>query len=153
MGAFGSGRIVVMSAQNGPGDTGRWQLFVYLNQFGAQLAAQAAAVIGVALLAPPGAAAAGFPTSEVMLGCRAYVYEDNANFYGGVCLGAARTLLHLSYIPSLRPALGICAPEDATFGQAARIVTKFIEDHPERQGENFADLAVLAMRSAWPCGR
>jgi hypothetical protein len=88
-----------------------------------------------------------------MLGCRAYVYEDNANFYAGVCVGAVSALLHLSYVPQLRPSLHICAPADATFGQAARIVTKFIEDHPERQSETFSDLAVLAMRSAWPCGR
>ncbi len=114
-------------------------------------------VIGVALclglVAPRSGVAASLRTSEVLLGCRAYAFEQNANFYSGICFGAVSTVLHMSYVQALRPSLRICAPGDATYGQAVRLVTQWVEDHPERQDESFDDLAVAALRSAWPCGR
>jgi hypothetical protein len=107
------------------------------------------------LLGAPAASARGasMNTREILLGCRAYVYEQNANFYAGLCFGAIGTMLHLSYDPALRPALKICAAPDATYGQAIRVVTQWLEDHPERQGESFADLTIAAMQAAWPCGK
>jgi hypothetical protein len=102
---------------------------------------------------PQPALAGNTGTIETLIGCRAYAYEQNANFYSGVCFGTVSSLLHLSFAAPMRPVLKICAPSRETYGQAVRVVTQWVEDHPEQQDESFADLAITAMQSAWPCGR
>jgi hypothetical protein len=92
-------------------------------------------------------------TGEVLLGCRAYAYDQNANFYSGVCYGTVSSMLDLSFVAPLRPLLKICAPASEPYGQAVRVVTQWVEDHPEMQGEKFIDLTRMAMQAAWPCGR
>jgi hypothetical protein len=103
--------------------------------------------------APQPALAGNTGTIEALIGCRAYAYEQNANFYSGVCFGTVSSVLHMSFAAPLRPALKICAPARETYGQAVRVVTQWVEDHPERQDESFADLTIMAMQAAWPCGR
>jgi hypothetical protein len=114
------------------------------------LPAMLAALIAAA---PETALAANTGTVEALIGCRAYAYEQNANFYSGVCLGTVSSVLHMSFAAPLRPALRICAPARETYAQAVRVVTQWVEDHPEKQDQSFADLAVLAMQATWPCER
>jgi Rap1a immunity proteins len=46
---------------------------------------------------------------------------------------------------------GICPPEEGTMAQAVRVVVRYMEARPERLHEPFRQLAVDAMRAAWPC--
>ena len=45
----------------------------------------------------------------------------------------------------------ICRPEGVTSGQLRDVVVKYVEDHPEKRHEPVWLLAIVAMRSAWPC--
>ena len=46
---------------------------------------------------------------------------------------------------------GVCLPERYSMGQAVRIVVTYMEKHPDQMHEQFAYLALLALRDAWPC--
>src|SRR5262245_48976535 len=52
---------------------------------------------------------------------------------------------------ALRTSSGWCPPQDATFGQMARVAIAYIERRPERMHEDFRSLAVEVMHEAWPC--
>jgi Rap1a immunity proteins len=45
----------------------------------------------------------------------------------------------------------ICAPADATVGEYAAVVTKYLEDHPEELHLSPASLVIRAVNHAWPC--
>jgi hypothetical protein len=45
----------------------------------------------------------------------------------------------------------IDVPDGATIFQLVRVVVKHIEAHPERMHEDFHNLALEALRTAWPC--
>ncbi len=87
-----------------------------------------------------------------MPGCRAAIYESHIrrltvdeSLLAGMCLGVVRGLLGADP--------GVCTPNGSTQGQAMRVVVQYIDARPARQHENFADLALEALRSAWPCRR
>jgi Rap1a immunity proteins len=61
------------------------------------------------------------------------------------CLGMLDGLIYLS------SHVGICPPEEGTMGQAVRVVVRYMEMRPQRLHEPFKQLAVDAMRAAWPC--
>jgi hypothetical protein len=42
-------------------------------------------------------------------------------------------------------------PDKATLNQAVRVVVSYIEARPARMHESFAELALEALRAAWPC--
>jgi Rap1a immunity proteins len=46
-----------------------------------------------------------------------------------------------------------CSPKGVSIGQAVAVVIKYIEARPERMHEPFADLALEALKAAWPCNR
>ena len=70
-------------------------------------------------------------------------------FRKGECGGIVETVAYLaSFLPlDVRS----CPPTGSTTGQAVRIVVSFLEAHPERLHEDFTDLAMEALRQAWPC--
>ena len=44
-----------------------------------------------------------------------------------------------------------CLPEKATHGQTAKVVSKYLKNHPEKLHETAIGLVYLALRSAFPC--
>ena len=65
------------------------------------------------------------------------------------CLGfldAARVYLVIA--PDL---IRSCSPAEATNGQVARVVVKYLEDNPSRLHEPFFILAAEGLRQAFPC--
>jgi hypothetical protein len=45
----------------------------------------------------------------------------------------------------------ICFPDGSTIGQSARVLVKFLNDHPERLHENEGVLVLNAFQKAFPC--
>ena len=83
----------------------------------------------------------------MMPGCRHSIQEnDNANsFLQGWCGGL---ITGLSYTST-----EICTPPGVTPMQLARVVVQYIDARPARMHENFKELALEAMKAAWPCQR
>ena len=44
-----------------------------------------------------------------------------------------------------------CLPEKATHGQTAKVVSKYLKNHPEKLHETAIGLVYIALRSAFPC--
>jgi hypothetical protein len=44
-----------------------------------------------------------------------------------------------------------CIPDDVTYGQAVRVVSKYMNDHPEILNEHSSFVVLLAFQQAWPC--
>jgi hypothetical protein len=42
-------------------------------------------------------------------------------------------------------------PEDITFGQAIKVVIRYMEEHPQDMHHPFKYLALVAIMDAWPC--
>jgi hypothetical protein len=70
-------------------------------------------------------------------------------FKQGECTGVVRVLLRVG--EALAPKFQSCHPQEATLGQAVRVVIQFLETRPERLHEDFIPLAAEAMSIAWPC--
>jgi hypothetical protein len=70
-------------------------------------------------------------------------------FMEGVCSGSIATLGFVG--PILDDAYRFCFPDGATNEQMTRIVIAYIEARPARMHEDFRDLALEALRAAWPC--
>lgn len=71
-------------------------------------------------------------------------YErDIANWESGMFLGFT------SGISSVANGIAFCAP-DATNGQSAAIVAKFLKNNPERWGESATVLTLEALRKGYP---
>jgi hypothetical protein len=88
----------------------------------------------------------------MMPGCRRIVaYEASPNtsaaYDTGMCAGIIGTLFYFG------SALGFCSPERANRGQALRVVVQYIDARPARMHERFQDLALEALKAAWPCNR
>jgi len=69
------------------------------------------------------------------------------------CLGLLQGLLHMNqlYEHHLKGAALFCSPTGTTTGQAARIVVKYLRDHPEELHKRNSVLAFIALRNAFPC--
>ncbi|WP_445730622.1 Rap1a/Tai family immunity protein [Methylocystis sp. IM2] len=63
----------------------------------------------------------------------------------GYCMGTVETILSVS------PSVGVCAPKGATNSQAIRVVTRYLDQHPEKTNEDFRFLTRDALTEAWPC--
>jgi hypothetical protein len=105
----------------------------------------------LALLGQQGSASAQSPdtvTANYMIsGCRSTLANDNKNYVGqGYCLGAVAVIFHFA-----ETHFGICAPDGVTIGQAVKVVVTHIDQRPNQLRERFEDLAVEALRRAWPC--
>lgn len=46
-----------------------------------------------------------------------------------------------------------CIPRSATMGELARVVVKFLNDHPNKLHESYRFLAILALADGYPCKR
>ncbi|MCL6306945.1 Rap1a/Tai family immunity protein [Pseudomonas syringae] len=89
--------------------------------------------------------------------CRAFLSEKldpEQSFGAGVCAGlvyGVTDTLKTAHIVS-PDAVSVCIPIDGfTMGQAARILLKYLDDHPETLNENSSTLAMKAFRKAYPC--
>jgi len=73
----------------------------------------------------------------------------------GFCLGLMQGMLHMNqvYEYQLKGAALFCAPNSTTNGQAARIVVKYMRDHPEELHMPDSVLTFTALRAAFPCGK
>ncbi len=110
---------------------------------------QAMLIVGAMVLAAtPAAARSG---NDFIKGCHGAIEKDRASandaFEQGVCMGSVATLIQLSQ------SINVCVPRGVTNYQAIRVVTKFLDDNPERLNEEFVGLAIDAMRKGWPCPR
>jgi hypothetical protein len=67
----------------------------------------------------------------------------------GYCMGVVAALMF-----SL-PAVGriVCLPKGVTLGQGAKVLVKYMDDHPEELQERTEQLAARALMKAWPCPR
>lgn len=87
--------------------------------------------------------------------CR--LYANNVRPQPGVdqfkmplCAGVLLTLAWAA--PQLGSSqLQACPPSAATKGQVAKVVVAYLDQHPARLHEQFVDLALEALRHAWPC--
>jgi len=71
-------------------------------------------------------------------------------YRNGLCSGAVGSLMQIGLLLPA-PQFRFCAPDNATNGQAVRVVTAYLEAHPESLNQEFTWLAIAAMRNAWPC--
>jgi hypothetical protein len=67
------------------------------------------------------------------------------------CLGMLDTLAFTSSYWDDRPWLCSDFPKGVTTQQAARVVVRYAENHPERLHEPLIWLAMQALHDAWPC--
>ena len=86
-----------------------------------------------------------------------YVYNNEASgdvSKMGYCLGMLQGVLNLNSLYRIEfgnKAL-FCLPSKAiTGGQAARMVVKYLKEHPERLHEKYIILVGAALREAFPC--
>jgi Rap1a immunity proteins len=118
----------------------RWFLLAACVAFTSPCFAQEFQFTGNALLDGCKDQLSGNPSTATMI-----VYK------GGICTGAVKILLDLG--DSLDQSHRSCAPNNATMGQAMRVVIKYIEVHPENMNRSFTFLITEAMRQAWPCSK
>jgi hypothetical protein len=65
------------------------------------------------------------------------------------CVGAVTALVGVA--PLLPPRYRFCFPDDVTAGEAVQVVVAYLESNLSRLHEDFRQLAITAMRQAWPC--
>ena len=87
-------------------------------------------------------------------GCRDFANKEfgKAPFLAGECVGVLEGLSLLAR--DLTPGFEIissCVPENATLGQMATVVLRWLDQHPARWHEDFRSLALLSLHDAWPC--
>ncbi len=117
------------------------------------------ALILAALVASVGDAAAQPATDDnsanaVYAGCKAFsqgqVRDAQTAMAANFCSGIVNALSGIG--PYLKlPEWQSCVPPSSTGAQTARVVVKFLEEHPERMHEDLRTLALEAFHQAWPC--
>jgi Ssp1 endopeptidase immunity protein Rap1a len=67
----------------------------------------------------------------------------------GICKGTIVTLI----ISNLYAGEGFkfCPPSTGTVEEAARVMVKFMENHPEQLHKELSMVGMLAFQEAWPC--
>jgi len=100
------------------------------------------------------AAAKGFLSgSEILDRCEAYLSETGSVARGETCVG---------YVMGITDAHGTftdwgemsplwCTPDNMSTGQMVRVVTKYLQEHPEDLHLQAASLVSIALRKAFPC--
>jgi hypothetical protein len=72
--------------------------------------------------------------------------ENGLSQFGkGLCSGLLKATFYW--------AKGKCAPSEVTGSQLQSVVVQYIDARPARMQEDFKDLALEAMKAAWPCKR
>lgn len=71
----------------------------------------------------------------------------------GSCVGMMRGITTLNRVYQTMEGRDLfCLPLDGIeFGQAARVVIKYMEDHPEKLHQDEALIAIIAFKEAFPC--
>ncbi len=69
----------------------------------------------------------------------------------GACIGVLKGLLYVG--EDLSPEDRVCFPAGATMTQTARVVVSYMERNPAALHRPFEELALKALREAWPCRR
>jgi hypothetical protein len=82
--------------------------------------------------------------------CKALA-SDKPQIANAALLGMLDTLAFTSSYWDDRPWLCSDFPKGVTTQQAARVVVRYVENHPERLHEPLIWLAMRAMHDAWPC--
>jgi len=101
-------------------------------------------------------------TAESLLsGCRivakAAVMDDRVEmqqtFGSGECWGSFGVVQKLIIMADAdrRPLFNVCAPASSTRTQLTAIFVKYADDHPAKLHEDFLDIALEALRDAFPC--
>lgn len=83
-------------------------------------------------------------------GCQGIITSKvSPTFRQGFCLGVVYMMMNNHrYYENLKY---FCRPADATTGQAARIVVRYLEDNPKDLHLPLEMLATRALHLAWPC--
>jgi hypothetical protein len=90
--------------------------------------------------------------NHILPGCKGFLSRGSTptlieSLQQGRCLGFIQGLVH---------GVGgkdFCLPKGVIAAQGVAVVIKYIEGRPERMHEQFGDLALEALKAAWPCKR
>jgi hypothetical protein len=80
--------------------------------------------------------------------------DTSKSYGGGRCLGFLQGVIEMHEFYRVDRPKGdslFCPPDDATYVQYARIVVKYLRDHPEELHKDDFVLAVKALVVAFPC--
>jgi hypothetical protein len=103
-------------------------------------------IIVVAALMLTGGSALAEDTKSanyIMPGCRKLLTNDNSEAYlQGFCSGLIKGVFYL--------AEGTCPPPGVTGSQIGRVVVQYIDARPASMHEDFRELALEALKAAWP---
>ncbi len=70
-----------------------------------------------------------------------------------ICFGAVTAIMNVELF--FKPEFAMCPPADSkvSFAQMVLAITAQLKNHPEQLHENFHQLAVNALATAWPCSK
>ena len=78
--------------------------------------------------------------------------ESDMAFYGAArCTGIVRGVWLATQLASTHMGGNLCAPDEGTTGQMARVVVKYLKDHPEELHMDEVVLISQALLDAFPC--
>ena len=120
-----------------------------------KVAGIAAAVVLVGMMASGAAMADG---NSLLAQCQQFIKaSDREKGYdqglAGMCAGFVEGVLSTTafFSESLENDAKLCIPKNATNGQLARVVVKYLNDNPSKLNQGKTGLVWLAMRDAYPC--
>src|SRR5882757_2728177 len=67
----------------------------------------------------------------------------------GKCIGAVQAIALLNDL--IQESMRHCVPKETTVVGQIKVITKFMDGHPERMNQDFVRVAMLAFYEAWPC--
>jgi hypothetical protein len=67
----------------------------------------------------------------------------------GKCIGAVQAIALLNDL--IEKSMRHCVPTETTVVEQIKVITKFMDGHPERMNQDFVRVAMLAFYEAWPC--
>jgi Rap1a immunity proteins len=107
------------------------------------------AALALAIMTAPTGAQDNTDSANFMLPyCKSFLAQtERETFMAGVCAGSITAFAFVGR--GLNN--GFCFPKGATHAQMVRVVVAYIEARPARMHEDFRNLALEALREAWPC--
>lgn len=115
----------------------------------------AAVALSLAISTP--ALAKNVTGNDMLDSCRAFLKDPMPSgqiFQAGMCAGYVIGIADgFIYAQIANPAsVRVCIPDEGyTVGQGARVLTKYLEDHPEKSNLGVSLIALDAFRAAFPC--
>jgi hypothetical protein len=100
------------------------------------------------------AQSSGWTGNEILAACRDVASSAKDDpfeepFVAGHCAGMIQALMVTSRQYS--DGTKFCSPENASTNQGAKVLVKFLDDHPQALNLHVIPLALAAFRNAWPC--